>query len=383
MKYLSWSILAPLSLFALNNPVVVLADGTFQAFQEFQQAEVNTFGEATIQTQSLSSLSTSGEVTDKFESSVKTASGKSSAINQGIGVFKESIDDTQNALNAPRKVKNNAVELYNALDALEQVLKTIGFIPYAKPVTKVVNQGVKRLKPLAKKAKDTANRVHRKVDPFLRKTYKVEDKVNKLRSNISKVIYTENSLLDKVKQSEKMFPQLDSARDALTGGFITPVNQFNDMQDSTLTVINTGKKQTESLRKILSSLSDLADAIDDVTDVLGPIKAPLLEIKKALDFEVCLFFCVSISDVLNNPVLKAFNFLVEAILNPIIGGITIPGFPTSIPGMDVLDRVEQQFAEIERAMDNGINFFTDAALEVLEYSTKFEGFEREIANLRP
>lgn len=414
MKYSRSTILACLSLFAVNTDLAVLADETmdeFLEFKEFKEAKVhaegygryntmgdvdaeglgraNTFGDASFETKSRGQVTMYGAATDKFGRSVVQARNKSSAINQGIGTLKESIDDVQNALSAPRKVKSNAEELYDSLYSLEQILKVVGYIPGAKAIVTPVNAGVKRLKKPVNKAKTLAAKLDKKTKPFVNKTYKVESKVNTLRTQILKVILSENTLLQRVQHSERTYPQLGAVRDAVTGTMNPVVDAFNDVQGSIHGVVKSTESESESLRSALSALSGLADDIQEVTDLLGPVKEPLLTLKRALDQEVCLDFwpfgrqCVSVSDVLNNPVLSAFNYLVDLVLDPILGSISIPGIPDGIPGLDKLDNLERVIANVERSFDNSINYFSNTAGEVLAYDGKFEGFARDIANVRP
>lgn len=389
MKCSRTTILACLSLFAVNTNVAVLADETIREFHEFQK-----FKEAKITAEGLASVGTKvygrqatifGAATDKFESSVELAKSKSSAINHGIGDLKRSIDDVQDLLNLPRNVKNNAQDLAGVLDSFGQILKVVGFIPYAKPVVTPIGTAVRRLKNPVNKAKTQLKKLANRVQPYVARTNMVESKVNLLRTRISKVIIAESKLLKTVKLSETSYPQLEKERDSITGSMTPVVDGFNDLQHEINGVVQSTLMNTESLRSALSGLSELARGIAEVTDALGPVKEPLLDLKRALDQELCLGWlgCYSVSDVLNNPVLSLFNEMVSAILDPILGSIPIPGLPTDIPGMDAIYHLEHVLAEVERSLENAITYFTKIAANVSENELKFIQFDKKIANLRP
>jgi len=389
MKCSRTTILACLSLFAVNINVAVLADETireFHEFQKFKEAKINAEGVASVETQGGGRRHTIfGAATDKFESSVELAKSKSSVINRGVGDLKRSIDDVQDLLNLPRNVKNNVEDLADVLDSLGHILKVVGYIPYVKPVVTPIGAAVRRFKNPVNKAERQLKKLANRMKPYVAKTNMVESKVNLLRRGISKVMIAETKLLETVKLSETSYPQIEKARDSITGSMTPAVDNFNGLQSEINGVVQSTLSNTESLRSALSGLSELARGIDEVTDALGPVKDPLVELKKALDYEVCLGFfgCYSVSDVLNNPVLSIFNELVSAILDPILGSIPIPGLPTDIPGLDAIYHLEDVLTEVERSLDNAISYFTKTAANVIETELKFTQWDKKIANLRP
>lgn len=337
-----------------------------------------------------------GIATDKFETSMKLANSQSLAIENDVGNFQDSIDDIENGLKIPKDIKFLAGDLDDTFRTVESGLSVIGVIPIAKTPTKLLKKAIDKSRPALHKAESKAGKIDKRLKSSKEKVAKLEKKVEDflrkvrdLREGNTRFLNRILDLKDKIHNnpgsgSETLEKKVDDIAESAT----PHVDQFNQLLGQSRDMLKNTINDSRYLRDALGSLSTVREGINDIRDILGPVKKPLRELQRALDREFCagwgwFKFCISASDVFDavDAVVDLLLGPVLSLLEPLFEAIGLPTQLPDIPGLDMLDKVEEHVEAFEATMQGTIDNLADSVNKMLEYDGVLTEYKNQLSAL--
>lgn len=324
------------------------------------------------------------ETTNKLMHDLSNAEGNTSKIESNVKALDCELQKIGSDLKVSKDVNDSLHTLDDALTTTSRLLGIVKIIPSISESASTLKKSIDSYHVPVSKAVKASDDLEKVVKPVRDKIEEYEPKIAKADNVLLGTMNTENSVVDIIGSAQhcinslpdsSLKSQLDGELDGCASELDPVVLRFDKIQITLLKAIEDAKSRADQIESWINNLLTLKSDIKKVLDILSPLMDSLQVIADAFKQtirvpyggypKICkkwgvpyvcgwhtVYYSFTIQQIFDGingviqPVMDLLNDAMYGILNPILKKLHLNISLPNIPGLDILETVENGLPDI-------------------------------------